>query len=278
VWKSHWKLDRAPFADSTAPYVSLPSHDEAVAKLVDTIESAQRRAFLTADAGLGKTMVLHRAFDEARNPGRRFARLTCARDGTLLVAMLAERLGERVAREPSRLAAWRALERAVKLASIHGNHVIVGIDNCETANAEVHRDIDSLVSLASAASAKMTVIQSGRTRRLRRVDFEGTWAPAIKLDSLTRSQADAFLTAKLRSAGRDEPVFSTRAITRLPCLSGGVPRLIEQLATLCLMGAAERGLDHVTPEIVDSVEQSQNDEAGSWPAEGGGTTVRTRAG
>jgi type II secretory pathway predicted ATPase ExeA len=278
VWKSHWKLDRDPFAESAGPYVSLPSHDEAVARLVHAIESGERRAFLTAHAGLGKSMVLGRAFDEARNPGRRFARLTCAPDVTLLVAMLAERLGERVAREPSRLAAWRALERAVRLASIQGIHLVIGIDNCETAGAELHRDIKSIVNLAAAASAKLTVIQSGQPTRLRRVDFDVTWTPAIKLKSLTRSQADTFLKAKLRNAGRDEPVFASRAVTRLHGLSAGVPRLLEQLATLCLMAAAARGLDLIAPDVVDSVEQCHNDEAVSWLSDDGRTTGRHRAG
>ena len=31
VWMPHWGLSRDPFAETDSPYVSLPSHDEAVA-------------------------------------------------------------------------------------------------------------------------------------------------------------------------------------------------------------------------------------------------------
>jgi general secretion pathway protein A len=278
VWKSHWRLERDPFSEHGAAYVSLPSHDDAVARLVYAIESAERRALLAADAGLGKSTVLRRAFDDTRGPRRRLALLTCPREGTFLVAMLAERLAERVGLEPTRLAAWRALERAIRLASIQGIHVVIGIDNCEAADADVRRDFESLANLAAGASAKITVIQAGRPRQLPRAAFDGRWTPGIRLESLTRSQTEAFITTKLRSAGRDEQVFTARAITRLHCLSAGVPRLIEQLATLCLIAAAASGLEIILPELVDSVEQSQNNEAGTSRIDDGTRTGRIRAG
>ena len=58
VWMPHWGLSRDPFAEIESPYVSLPSHDEAVARLVFAVETAQRRAVFAAPAGLGKTAVL----------------------------------------------------------------------------------------------------------------------------------------------------------------------------------------------------------------------------
>ena len=57
----HWGLSRDPFAEFDSPYVSLPSHDEAVARLVFAVETAQRRAVFAAPAGLGKTAVLRKA-------------------------------------------------------------------------------------------------------------------------------------------------------------------------------------------------------------------------
>jgi MSHA biogenesis protein MshM len=278
MWQSHWNLNRDPFAEGGPAYVSLPSHDTAVARLVHTIKSADRSAFLTANAGMGKSTVLRRAFDEARGPGRRIACVSCPREGTLLIAMLAERLAERVGREPSRLAAWRALERAVGLATIQALHVVIGIDNCEAADTDVRRDIESLANLAKGSGARITVIQSGRPRHNRQVDFNAPWTSAITLEPLTRTQADGFLTTKLRSAGREGSVFTARAVTRLHGLTAGVPRLLEQLATICMMTAAARGLEVVPPELVDSVEQTHNDEVGLWRMEDERPTESTRAG
>jgi type II secretory pathway predicted ATPase ExeA len=246
--------------------------------LVHTIESAERRVSLMALAGLGKSVVLRRAFAEARDPRRRFALLPCPREGTLLVAMLAERLGERVPREPTRLAAWRALERAVRVAAIQAIHIVIGIDNFESADRELRRDVDSLANLAQGDSARITVVQSERPRHLRRQDFDGPWTPAITLESLTRSQAETFLAGKFKRAGREEPAFTARAITRLHCLSGGVPRRLEQLATLCLIVGAANQLEVITAELVDSVERRQYDDAGSWQAENQAATPSGQAG
>ena len=132
---------------SRCPRTTRPSRGWSTA-----IESAERRAFLTADAGLGKSTVLRRVLDEARQPAAAIrARELPARGRLCCLAVLAERLAERVGREPSRLACWRAIERAIRLASIQGIHVVIGIDDCETASAPVRRDIESLASLATGA-------------------------------------------------------------------------------------------------------------------------------
>ena len=107
MWMSHWGLSRDPFAESDSPYVSLPSHDEAVARLLFSIETSQRRAILAGPAGLGKSAVLRKARFESRSPRRRFASIVCPRDRELLFTSLAECLGQRCGSraEPARLLA-----------------------------------------------------------------------------------------------------------------------------------------------------------------------------
>jgi MSHA biogenesis protein MshM len=253
-WKLYWGFDRAPFAEHDSAYVSLHWHDDAIARLIHSIENADRRVFLTADAGLGKSAVLRRVLAMARNPRRRCVLVSSPSEGALLPGVLAERLAERVGRDPSPLACWRAIERAIRMASIQGIQVVIGIDDCETARAPVRRDIESLASLGTGSSAQLTVIQAGRPRQASRVEHVRTWAPAIGLESLTRAEAEHYLATKLAGAGRNAPVFTPRAVTRLHCLSAGVPRGIEQLATRCLMAGAAGGLELIPPELADTVE------------------------
>ena len=254
MWMPHWGLSRDPFAEIESPYVSLPSHDEAVARLVFAIESGQRRAVFAAPAGLGKTAVLRRAVAEVRDPRRRLASVSCPHDGTLLFTLLAERLGQRVGREPSRLGAWRALERATRLASLQGYQVVLIIDDCDDqVDAAVRRDVDSLAQLGSTATNGLTIIQLERTEiESDRVGCHRS-APAIGLVRLTRAQAETYLAKKLEWAGSTERILTPRAITRLHALSFGVPRHLEQLASMCLVGGAVRGLEVLNPELVDAV-------------------------
>jgi MSHA biogenesis protein MshM len=253
VWMAHWGLTRNPFAEIASPYVSLPSHDEAVARLAFAVETSQRRVVLGAPAGLGKTAVMRRVFADVHSPGRRLASVSCPRDGTLLLTLLAERLGQRVGGEPSRIAAWRALERALRLASLQRYQVIVIIDDCDDQlDAMVRRDLDFLPQLGSITSAALTILQLERTDGEPQSVGGGGWSPTIGLERLTRSQSETYLTTKLKWAGSTDLIFTPRALTRIHALSAGIPRGLEQLASMCLMGGAVRGLEVINPELVDA--------------------------
>jgi MSHA biogenesis protein MshM len=250
----HWGLSRDPFAEFDSAYVSLPSHDEAVACLVFAIETTQRRAILAAASGLGKTTVLRKALAQAHSPRRRFASVSCPNDGILLLTLLAERLGQRVGRESGRLGAWRALERAVRVASLQGYHVVMAVDDCDdSVDAATRRDLDSLTHLGSTASTGLTIIQLERTDGGGQPVASGAWLLTAGLDALTRSQAERYLTAKLERAGSSERMFTPRAITRLHAISLGIPRGLERLASRCLMTGAGRGLEVINPDLVDAV-------------------------
>jgi type II secretory pathway predicted ATPase ExeA len=254
VWMSHWGLSRDPFAACDSAYVTLPSHDEAVARLVYAVETSLRRVTFAAAAGMGKTTVLRKALSEVVSPRRRFASVSCPPDATLLLTLLAERLGQRVSREPSRLEAWRALERAVRLASLQGFQIVLAVDDCGGHVSETARDdVDLLVHLGSTAATELTIIQVKRTEPTARSIAVGSWELAIGLQPLTRSQTERYITAKLERAGGVERIFTPRAVTRLHGLSLGVPRRIEQLALLCLMAGAVRGLEVIHPDLVDGV-------------------------
>jgi type II secretory pathway predicted ATPase ExeA len=253
VWMPHWGLTRDPFAEIGSPYVSLPSHNEAVARVVFAVETLQRRAIFGAPAGLGKTAVMRRVFSEVLSPRRRLAAVSCPQDGTRLFILLAERLGQRVGREPSRLAAWRALERAIRLASLQAYQVVVIIDDCDDqVDATVRRDLDSLDQFGSMTSSGLTIIQLERTDGAAQPVGCGVWSPTIGLERLTRSQTETYLATKLEWAGSTERIFTPRALTRIHALSLGVPRAVEQLASICLTGGAVRGLEVINPELVDA--------------------------
>jgi MSHA biogenesis protein MshM len=254
MWMSHWGLTRDPFAELESPYVSLPSHDEAVARLVFAVDSSQHLAVVAAPEGLGKTAVLRKARAELLDPHRQFVSVSCPRDGGLLFTLLAERLGQRVAREPSRPGAWRALERAIRVATLQGVHIVAIIEDCDgPVDATVRRDLESLSRLGSIATAGLTIIRLERLVEDTRLAAGTGWPMNIGLQRLTRSEVGSYLTAKAQWAGSAEGLFTPRAITRIHSLSFGVPRKLEQLARACLVAGAARGLEVINPELVDAV-------------------------
>jgi general secretion pathway protein A len=254
VWINHWGFARDPFADPERPYVSLPSHDEAVARLIHTIETSRRLVVFNASAGLGKTTVLRKVLAETRNPRRVFASIACPSDGTVLFTRLAEQLGNRLGRESDRLKSWMALDRSIRAASLQGIHVVLVIDNChDVTTGAARRDLDLLAHLGTQSSADLTIVRVARSDPDPPSDAMNSWLLAIGLEPLTRSQVECYLATKMKAVGCAEPIFTPRAITRLQALSGGVPRGVEEIASLSLMAGALRGLEVVPPEVVDGV-------------------------
>lgn len=259
MWKRHWKLARDPFPGVGSSYVSVAPHDEAVARLVYTIESGQRRALVRAATGLGKSTVLARALAETRSPGRRAVFLACPTDGAALLAGLAGALGRRVPAGASRASSWKALDEAVRLCRWQRQRVVFAIDDCQFLTDRPDRlDLERLAHLDPGPGTRPTVLQAFRVDE----DEDEVNAPAasidpwglmIKLPALTRGDAAVYLAAKLAAAGRDEPTFTPRAIDRLHSASAGNPRGLDRLAALALMAGGLRRLEIITPDVIEGV-------------------------
>jgi general secretion pathway protein A len=254
MWQRHWGLASDPFAELKSPYVPLPSHEEALARLVHAIETAQRQVFFSAEAGLGKTTVVRRAISETRSPRRRMVLMRLPVDRSLLVTQVAERLGQPVGRDLSRTGSWRALERAVRVAALEGFQIVVALDGAEDPFLDdAQHELRALAHLGFPEDVQLTVIVVVRMLRDPQEVVTPSWNFAIGLERLTRSQAEDYLTAKLAAAGCPEHLFTPHAITRLHGLSRGVPRGLERLATLTLQAGALHGHEVITPDVVDRV-------------------------
>ncbi len=250
MWYRHWGLSSHPFDDANSPYVPLPSHDEALFRLVYAIEQGHRYVIFRAESGLGKTTVLRRAIAEIRSPRRRVVVVGPGGGGTRLSSAIAERLGQPAGCNTT----WHALDRALRIAALQGIQVILALD--DRADHTSSLSIDELSTLAHGGfgqEAKLTIIQISRPLSEPSWQGEQGWTLAIGLQRLTRSQVDDYLAAKLAGAGCSERVFTPRAVTRLHGLSGGIPRGLEQLSAMCLLAGSVRGLEVIPPDVVDGV-------------------------
>lgn len=245
----HWKIDRDPFAPGSTPFVSTPIHAEALARLAYAVESGERRATLRAAAGLGKTMVLTEALAQVRAPNRRIALAAWTGDISTTVSTLARGLGHM---GQSGMPPWRALFESLRLCRMQRLAVVLAVDGEDDADASTEGvELARLASLDPSPTSRVTVLRVGRGGGWRPDD--DPWGLPIHLVPLSRSEAGDYLRAKLASAGRLEPVFTLKAVTRLHGLTGGVPRGLDRLASFSLRLGAARGVEAVTPEVVDGV-------------------------
>ncbi len=251
---AHWELSRDPFGEADSPYVPLPRHEEAVARLLHTVDSGGRLAILDASAGLGKTRVLGQSLALARKPSRRIALAKNPLDGEDLATRLAEKLGVRPPRGAGRAGAWRALERGIRLCSVQGLSVVLAVDGYGAIDSADGREgLLRLVHLGGRDEGRATVLLTDSVEAEDDKTGLRPWTLAIRLKPLSASEVELYLAAKLGAAGCREPIFTPRAVSRLQLLSGGSPRGLNRLGSLCLMAGASRGLEAVSSELVDSV-------------------------
>ena len=247
----HWGLTHDPFGPGAGPFVATPVHGEAAARLAHAIEAGERSVLLRAGEGLGKSRILAEALDRSRGPGRRIARVAGPVDGAAMLAGLAAGLGARVPAGANRATAWRALGDAARVCRWLGEAVVLAIDDCHLLNDPADRlDLERLSSLDSHPSARVTTVFVGREDEASGPG-PSPWGLAVRLVPLSRSETASYLDAKVAAAGRAGATFTPRAVTRLHALGGGVPRGLDRLASLALMAGALRGLEVVTPDVVD---------------------------
>jgi type II secretory pathway predicted ATPase ExeA len=237
-----------------SPYVATPSHDEAVARLAFAIERHQRFVCLLAEAGMGKSMVARRAVQEVRRPRRRAILVRAAADPGLLLGRIAEGLGMPSAVGSDRTRAWRSTARAIGAAAIEGCHVVLVVDGWDHAgDPRTMQDLTAVMQATGPGGAACTLVRIGRgTGDEPELGCE-PWSMMIRLERLTRSEAESYLDAKLATAGCRDRLFTRRAIDRLHVWSEGVPRALDELASVALVAGAIQRLEVVTPEIVDGV-------------------------
>ncbi|WP_165063683.1 ExeA family protein [Paludisphaera rhizosphaerae] len=239
MWR-HWGLDRDPFLGPSR-FVPLAEHREAVERLRYTVEAGQPLAWLTGGEGLGKSIVLRQALAEIRRADRRIVLVENPVDAPSLWRMLADQIEGKIGPATERAETWIRLERAAKVCTIQGRRLVLAIDGGEGLD---RGDLQRLARLEGA-----TILLAQRDPDV----SAAPWTLAIRLRPLTRSDAENYLTARLAAVGCREPIFTPRAVVRLHAAARGVPRGMNQLASMALIAAAMRGMEAVSSEVVDGV-------------------------
>lgn len=255
MWLEHWNLVRDPFAEDHWSYVATAGHEEAVIRLVHAVRSAQRGISLRSGAGLGKSTILRRALSQLRSPGRRVAYAQGMIDGLDLFRKLGAELGaSSLAPVATRSDSWRRLEEAIRLCRWQNVDAVLAIDDCHLLRSREDRlDLERLDHLEADRRGGLTILRVGRPD-----DDESAqdasrdrWEIAARLKPLTVSETEQYLNRRLAESGRPESTFSARAVLTLHRLAGGVPRGLNQLASLALIAGAVQGLEMIGPRCVE---------------------------
>ena len=254
---TYWGLERWPFGGSaaTGQFYPTPAHNEALARIEYLVESRRRLGALLADAGSGKSLVLHVAAEQ-------LARKGC-------IAVVVDSLGASTRDVLWQLACglrttpredadvswlWRQIADRVTENRIQQIATVALIDDAGQAGPDLMTQFSRLARLDSSQDARWTIVLAAESTHAARWTESLRSAVDLRIELGTWSADDTigYVQTSLVEAGRMEPLFEDQALRTLHELAAGVPRQIARLADYALLAGAAAQVDTVTSAIIEA--------------------------
>jgi general secretion pathway protein A len=265
TFQNFFGLRENPFNGTPDPRFLVPTDNmrRTLAELTHAIQTRKSLILLTGEVGTGKTVLIHHLLEHLRREDvpRAFIFNSHGDVNELFNLILAgfgvqPRLGGASggATPVGRLQQWLAEPHR-----LHRNAVLI-IDEAQGLPLSVLEEIRLLLNLGVTQGKALQVVLAGQPEleeRLRRPEYRAI-RQRVNIRCLTiplsRSEADEYISGRLRVAGADGAIsFPTEAVDLLYFYSRGIPRVLNLLCEHSLMRAYATGLQSISIAIVEDV-------------------------
>lgn len=254
-WR-YWQLDSAPFSGQ-APNALFKGAtvEEALARIDFLISHRRQLGTLVGHNGTGKTSLLRYCATapsgkEASQSVQILRTSMLGKSAGELVVELATRLtGDRRTTEST--SAWLAVCDFFNAAERENLQIALLVDDAESSTAAAEADLTRLLSQAFPLTI-ILAIESQLISAVSRNVIDRTELQ-IELPAWEMQQTGEFLAWMSQTLGREEPIFTDRAIEQVQALSDGIPRRIVQLSDLALVAGAVSQADFIDVDCIEQV-------------------------
>ncbi|HEY0144014.1 MAG TPA: AAA family ATPase [Thermoanaerobaculia bacterium] len=267
MFEEFFGLSAKPFGKTPDPSFLYESkqHREALARLEYAVDEKEL-ALLTGDIGSGKT-TLSRALIDRVSESRPVVLLINPRlTPTQLLRGIAQGLGI----EPGRFRNELVEQLHTKLYELHeeNREPVLMIDEAQLIPTKATFDeIRLLTNFQLDDQNLLSVILIGQPELEERLD-RAAYAPLrqrigmrYSLGPLSPDETVAYIEHRIRVAGGARNPFTREAMMEIHSISGGIPRLINTLATTALLDAFGEDAELVEPERIGSAAREHRMEA-----------------
>ena len=260
MYESYWGLREKPFRKTPDPrYLFLnETYEEALERLLFAVEEMEL-ALLTGEVGSGKTLLTRALVDRLddryevgmilnpRLSPRQFLRVTAKELGVAEPGFHSNDLLEQI---HDRLLDLDGTGRAALLI-VDEAHLIPGKPTFEEIRLLTNFQLDdrNLVAIVLVGQPELHLRLRHRTYRAL------TQRIGVRFDLLPLAVEDvrAYLAHRVEVAGGARTLFTEEAVARLHAASGGIPRVLNQLATQALLEGMARGASRVDGKVAEAV-------------------------
>jgi type II secretory pathway predicted ATPase ExeA len=260
VYEGYWGLREKPFRKTPDPrYLFLnDTYEEALERLVFAVEEVEL-ALLTGEVGSGKTLLTRALVDRLgdryevgmilnpRLSPRQFLKATASELGVAHPQFHTNDLLEQI---HDRLLELDGQGRAALLI-VDEAHLIPGKPTFEEIRLLTNFQLDDRNLVAIVLVGQPELRERLRHRAYRAL----TQRIGVSFDLVPLAVEDTrdYLAHRLSVAGRSRPIFTEEAVARLHTAAGGIPRVLNQLATQALVEGMARGAQRVDGTIAAAV-------------------------
>jgi type II secretory pathway predicted ATPase ExeA len=275
VYEQYWGLREKPFRKTPDPrYLYLnDTYEEALERLLYAVEEMEL-ALLTGEVGSGKTLLTRALVDRIgekyevgmilnpRLSPRQFLRSTASELG---VAQPRYHTSDLLDQIHERLLELDAQQRAALLV-VDEAHLIPGKPTFEEIRLLTNFQLDdrNLVAIVLVGQPELRERLRHRTYRA----LTQRIGASFHLLPLAAPESHAYVAHRLSVAGASREVFTPEAVERLHVAAGGIPRVLNHLATQALLEGMARGAQRVDAAVVEAVASERDFEGVSAQARG----------
>lgn len=243
----HFGLTQTPFTREipTTALLAGPPFVELLARLQYMVAS---RAFglVTGEIGAGKTTAVRALYDQLDRVRHRFIYIADADlNPRSFYRDVLEQLGLPVPYHARELK--RSFEQVLLTAyQNEGKQPVIVLDEAHLLSPRMLQEVRFILNFHLDSAAPITFILVGQAelRGLLRLKAFEAVAQRVQvryhLTGLDRAAVGAYIAHQMRWAGATQPVFAEQAVQAIAVLSRGLPRMINNLATACLLDAGSR--------------------------------------
>jgi general secretion pathway protein A len=273
MYLEHFGLAAKPFSKTPDPRFLFPSrqHAEALARLSHALEEREV-AVLTGEVGAGKTTLTRALVDEFAGRCRFSLVVNPALPPAQLLAAIAEGFGLSPRRRKSELFGAVA-EHAARLDE-QGIFPVVLLDEAQLlAGRAAFDELRLLTNLTLDDRALSGLPPFGQpTPPPRLLDkggepFRQRIGVAYHVGPLGPEETGAYLSHRLRVAGRASRLFTDAAVEAIHRASGGLPRRVNQVAAHALLEGFARDRETIDADVVEAAASDMEAQLGG-PASG----------